>query len=129
MSSDHEEHYSTSDSEAPFSEVRESNLSAGSSGDERHRRLFEGTCADAESFCNRNEAFQYCGQWKINSGNCKVDLSTADACLLSPNFPKEYAANDACDISINRTKHRPIKAAAWSFGAGDKLIIDGVDFS
>jgi len=66
--------------------------------------------------------------WNVSSGPCTIDRT---GCLLSPNWPKNYGNNEACEIAVN-SKNIPKPIFSISFVTEyryDVLRVNKVSYS
>ena len=40
------------------------------------------------------------GGWNILKGKCSINMSTGEPCVVSPNYPKDYPAEELCRVSV-----------------------------
>merc|ERR1719336_2249778 len=42
--------------------------------------------------------------WSIVKGRCTIDITTGTPCAVSPNYPKQYPAEQSCLVKMKKTK-------------------------
>mmetsp|Transcript_4562 Transcript_4562/g.9086 ORF Transcript_4562/g.9086 Transcript_4562/m.9086 type:complete len:200 (+) Transcript_4562:2-601(+) len=69
------------------------------------------------------------GGWTVESGACMVEKNFGTACVLSPNYPRQYGNKQKCVISLKGRKKTVVFSQFDTETWFDTLTIDGVKFS